>query len=246
MRNLQKIEALAGETEWDLAQAFVQRSLWPYLVEHNPESRFDAHYHRTDEELQVLRGSMTFVDVRTGPDDRIELRARERLRIPEGTVHAVQTGAEGVAYVMGLARPVPPEQFAVYLPVSHDVPLAALADLIETNYRIAEAEEIGQDAKSFFDNVLSERLVFVGAAGDQSMRKEDFIKGLEGRKGRGRQSTGLRVRREGDALVASIVVRTGDGGEYLNTRLFEKHEDGRWRCVRWTNARAKSPNPNPR
>jgi hypothetical protein len=73
------------------------------------------------------------------------------------------------------------------------------------------------------------------------MNKAKFKESLEGRKDRGRRSSGLLLRREGTALAASLVVMTRDGGEYLNTRLFEMEVDGRWRCVRWSNAQARIP-----
>ncbi len=246
MRKLEKVASRPGESEWELALGFVQLKLWPYRVEHEPGSRFDAHYHGSDEELQVTRGSMTFFEVGAASADGIELQAGERMKIPEGTVHSVTIGSEGVTYVMGLGRPTPLEQFSIPLPASRDVPLDVLAGLVEANYHIAEAEEEGEKAKSFFQDLLSDRFVFVGAVGDQSMRKAEFTGGLEGRKGRGRRSKGLRLRREGKALVASIVVATADGAEYLNTRLFERDPDGRWRCVRWSNAQAQAPNPAPR
>ena len=123
---------------------------------------------------------------------------------------------------MGLGRSMSLAQFAVPLPVSRDVSVEIAAHLVEVNYHIAEAEETGEMAKDFFEDLLSPRLVFVGAFGDQSMSKARFIEGLEARKDKGRRSSGLRLRREGAAFAVSIVVTTRDGGEFLNIRLFER------------------------
>ena len=49
----------------------------------------------------MTRGSLTFIDVRNGPHEGVELKAGERLLIPEGTVHTVAVGRDGVEYVMG-------------------------------------------------------------------------------------------------------------------------------------------------
>src|SRR5262245_37800953 len=123
MRIIEKIEALKGESEWDLAHGFVQLKQWPYLVQHEPNLSVEAHYHRTDEDLQVLSGTMTFFRVGSTPGEGVVLQKSDRARIPEGTVHRVTIGPEGVTYVMGLAESVSPEQFSVPLPVSADLSL---------------------------------------------------------------------------------------------------------------------------
>jgi hypothetical protein len=43
------------------------------------------------------------------------------------------------------------EQFAVSLPASQDCSVESAADLVEINYHIAEAEEVGDKAKAFFE-----------------------------------------------------------------------------------------------
>jgi hypothetical protein len=242
VRQFEKVNSVGGVSEQELVRDFAQRGLWPHYVERRPGSRFDAHYHRADEELQVCRGSITFFDVRTAPSAGTQLKAGDRMRIPEGTIHAAVIGDEGVAYVMGLSAPIPLDEFAIYLPVSPETPLDAVAGLIEDNYHFSDAEETGAASRSFFDDTLSDHFVFVGAAGDQSMKKAEFIDGLERRKGRGRRSAGLRLQFEDGAALASIIVTTGDGGRYLNARLFEK-DASRWRCVRWANAQARAPKP---
>jgi hypothetical protein len=112
---------------------------------------------------------------------------------------------------------------------------------VEVNYYTSEAEDLGAIAAGHFEDNLSERFVFAGALGDQSMNKRKFIEGLEGRKDKGRRSTGLRLRLEGQAIAASMMVTTRDGGEYLNIRLFEGEAGRGWRCVRWSNAVSAAP-----
>jgi len=238
MRRIEKLPGLPARSEWELATAFVQRNLWPHLLERR--GGIDAHYHATEEQLQVVRGSMTFVAGATPSSEEVHAETGERLRIPEGTVHSVTIGSEGVTYVMGMARPIPLEQFPVYLPITGEAPPDVLADLVEANYRLAEAEEIGVEAENFFDNLLSDQFVFV-TADDRTMRKRDFIDGLDQRKGHGRRSTGLQLRCDGSVVAASIIVTTADQREYLNIRLFQKEEDGRCRCVRWSNAEIRPP-----
>jgi hypothetical protein len=241
MSGFMKLEPVAGGSEWDVARAFVQNHLWPYYVVHEPGLQVDAHYHRTDEDLQLVRGSMTFVGVASGSAEGAELHGGDRMRIPEGVVHSVTIGPAGTAYVMGLKRPISLDQFSVSLPVSAEINADTLARLIEANYHVADAEEEGNLAKEFFEDLLSERFVFVPAVGTDSMQKSVFVQGLEQRKGRGRRGTDLRLHGEGLALVATMLVTTDDGGEYLNTRLFQRESDGKWRCVRWTNAQSNAP-----
>ena len=241
MRHFQRADSLHGASEQDLLRDFAQRGLWPHYVERRPGSLFNAHYHIADEELQVCRGSLTFFDKTAGSG--IRLNPGDRLRIPEGTVHSAVVGDTGVAYVMGLSKPIPLHEFAIYLPVSPNTSLDAVAGLIEDNYQISEAEESGAASQSFFDDLLSDHFVFVGALGDQSVKKAEFVDGLERRRARGRVSSGLRLHVEGSAGIASIMVTTGDGGQYLNARLFEKGAAGRWRCVRWSNVQAVPPDP---
>jgi hypothetical protein len=140
-----------------------------------------------------------------------------------------------------MARPVPLEQFPIYLPTRAEAPPDVLADLVEANYHFAEAEEMGVDAENYFDGLLSNRFVFVGAGDGSMMRKRDFIEGLDKRKGCGRRSTGLRLQCDGNVVAASIIVTTANKGEYLNIRLFQRERDGLWRCVRWSNAEIRPP-----
>jgi hypothetical protein len=245
VRAFEKVKSVPGASEQELARDFAQRGLWPHYVERRAGSRIDAHYHAADEELQVCRGAITFFDVRTAATAGIELNVGDRMRIPEGTIHSAIVGDDGVDYVMGVSEPIPLDEFAIYLPVSPEAPLQAVAGLIEDNYHFSEAEEAGAASSTFFDEILSDRFVFVGAGGDQSMRRADFIDGLEKRKGRGRRSAGLRLHFEDAAVLASIIVTTDDGGRYLNARLFEKDSSARWRCVRWANAQARAPKATP-
>jgi hypothetical protein len=62
-----------------------------------------------------------------------------------------------------LSKPIRLDEFAIYLPVSPDTALDAIAGLIEDNYHFSEAEESGAASRSFFDDVLSDHFVFVGA-----------------------------------------------------------------------------------
>ena len=71
-------------SEWDLARGFVQLEQWPYFVQHEPDLRVDAHYHRTTEELQVLKGAMTFFPVGSAPAEGIALQAGEKRKSRRG------------------------------------------------------------------------------------------------------------------------------------------------------------------
>jgi enterochelin esterase-like enzyme/mannose-6-phosphate isomerase-like protein (cupin superfamily) len=240
VRRIQKIEPILAQSAIAVAAALAQGGRHPYIQEHRWPERVAPHYHRTDEELQVTRGSMTFIDIRNGPQEGVELKTGERLLIPEGTVHTVTIGRDGVEYAMGLAHAVPIEQFPVFLPVTSEAPLAGLVDLVEANYQFAEAEEAGAQSTDYFDRHLAPRFLFLGAAATQSTDKENFIKGLDNRKNAGRRSHGLYLRCQGTAIAATITVTTADQTEYLNTRLFEKATGGdRWVCVRWANLEAR-------
>ena len=216
MRRIERVERLAGETEWDLAREFVMNHLWPYFVTHAPNTVADPHYHRTDEEFQVLAGSMTtFFDLGTAAGEGIEFRSGDRGRIPEGTVHRVTIGPEGVTYVMGLGRPTTLEEFSVFLPAGRGGSIDELAKLVDVNYYTSGAEELGDIAAGRFEENLSERFVFAGALGDQSMTyKRKFIEGLEGRKDKGRRSN-------------RPAIAAGGAGD----RRVHDGNDARWRRV---------------
>jgi enterochelin esterase-like enzyme len=237
-RRIQTIEPFAARSAIEVAAAFAQAGRYPYVQGHRWPVRFAPHYHRTDEQLQITRGSMTFIDVRNGPLEGVELRAGDRILIPEGTVHAAAIGRDGVEYAMGLSHPIPIADFPVYLPVEPEAPLTGLVELVEANYQFAQAEEMGGQSEGYFEKALSPRFVFVGAKATESIGKETFIKGLENRKNAGRRAHGLHLQPEGAAIAATIVVTTADGNQYLNARLFEKEADGRWVCVRWANVPA--------
>jgi enterochelin esterase-like enzyme len=239
VRRIVKVEPLPGKSCLEVVDQFAQRARFPHVHDLEWPFRAAPHYHTTVEELQVCRGSITFVDVRSGPQEGIPIRAGERIVIPEGTVHSAFVGRAGVEYVMGLTRNVPIQEFPVYLPVAADAPLSELVELVEANYAMAEAEEAGEKSKAFFEGLLSPRLVFVGARDDQPLNRAEFIDGLERRKAAGRRAHGLQLRREGSAIAATILVATADGAEYLNARLFERDASGRWVCVRWSNMKCE-------
>ena len=137
-----------------------------------------------------------------------------------------------------MTHDIPIEEFPVFLPATPDVPLAALVELVEINYRFAEAEDAGNQSAEYFEKLLSQRFTFIGARANESTDKTTFIKGLESRKDAGRRAHGLHLQLEHGAIAATILVTTRDNSQYLNTRLFEKDNDGAWVCVRWANVPA--------
>jgi hypothetical protein len=223
----------SGRSQWDIAAELVARKKWPVPVEHAPRETFEAHYHATDEELYLLRGEMTFFESGHG-DREVAVHAGEAATIPQGLVHRVVIGPTGAAYVMGLSDAYLPEGFSLTLPAHEETgSVDGVAELVELNYAFGGAEDVA-DADLFRAH-LADEFVFVPAVDAATMSKLQFIEGLGQRKKRDRRSKDLRLRRHGDAILASLTVRTGDGAVYLNSRLFERR-NGTWLCVRWANA----------
>src|SRR5262245_58766875 len=91
-----------ASSEWEIAQDFAQRKLWPYRLRKTPGLKVPAHYHLMDEELYVVEGRLDFFDLHNRPEKPLTVVHGEGARIPQGAVHRVDVGPTGATYVMGL------------------------------------------------------------------------------------------------------------------------------------------------
>jgi len=193
---------------------------------HGPGVQVDFHYHDMDEWLEVVKGDITFFDL-SGHEYR--LGAKQALRIARGEVHHVEVGSEGVDYQMWL--PVTPAAGFQNMLTPDEVAC------LKNNLESAEREDNrNNDAASFFDEFLSNQIVFSRADGSMVIGKKEFIDA--GFKDRGRKSSGsVRVlRRTTDTLFLSAVVTVTEGSplSFTNLKLFVR-EDGSLKCRMWIN-----------
>jgi len=199
---------------------------WAVSTErHDPGEKLRPHYHDVEEWLQVQQGEIRFSSA--GGRD-YPLGVGQALRIARGEVHRVEIGPHGVEYRMWIPVAVPEGAFANVL---DDADLT----LIQKNLEFPGAEDRG-DA-GFFEELLSERLMFRTARGD-ILRKADFKS--RGFKNQDRSaSDSVRVLHKGanSVLLSTIVSMSGDAGAtqaFTNERLFVR-EGTSLKCVVWLN-----------
>jgi quercetin dioxygenase-like cupin family protein len=77
---------------------------WPISWVDGPGETYAPHYHRGDERLYLVSGSMEFEDVGEGKVYRLE--PGDKLSLPAGTVHRTVT-REGAAYIIAVRDLVP-------------------------------------------------------------------------------------------------------------------------------------------
>jgi mannose-6-phosphate isomerase-like protein (cupin superfamily) len=206
---------------------------WPTeMVSHEAEKQFPFHYHEFEEWLEVMEGKITFFSAGRKP---YELSKGEALYIPPGEVHRVQVGPEGVKYNMWWSVQVPDEDFMRELDAED-------LSLIDKNLKVPSVEDSEDRAhfKAFFDEFLSEKLVF-HTAGGQLVTKNAF---------RDRKladfkripSDSVRVlHKSSESIFVSTAIHTeskagGSRQSYSNLRLFVREKD-MWKCSVWLNYR---------
>ncbi len=72
---------------------------WPISWIDGPGETYAAHYHRSDERLYLVEGTMDFEDVSGGCRHRLE--PGDKLVLPAGTVHRTTT-REGATYIIAV------------------------------------------------------------------------------------------------------------------------------------------------
>jgi len=113
--------------------------------------------------------------------------------------------------------------------------------LIELNKQIGEMEQQGVEARTFFDDHLSDQLIFRRASGKVvgKSEPEGFVANLKNNPFSSRRSEDISVTLLNDrALVTLIAIgtRADDGSvhRYRNIRLFSRSAD-RWVLELWYN-----------
>lgn len=120
----------------------------------SPRQVVDFHYHDVEEWLAIVRGEITFF---TLADTPFPLGAGRTLHIPRGEVHRAEVGSDGVEYRM--FRPVSVSLCANQL-------LAGELDALRRNLEFPQYEDgRAEDGREFFENALSDQLVFCRANG---------------------------------------------------------------------------------
>ncbi|HEY5729605.1 MAG TPA: hypothetical protein VIS72_06105 [Anaerolineales bacterium] len=81
-------------TESTLTGLCTDEGLSPYPWSNGPHDVYSAHTHAYDKVIYVVRGSITFGLPEL--NEKLTLKAGDRLDLPAGTVHDAVVGSEGV------------------------------------------------------------------------------------------------------------------------------------------------------
>ena len=81
-------------SEPGLQASMEQEGLAPYAWSNGPGDTYAAHSHAYDKVIYVVRGSIEFILPET--NQRLAMRAGDRLDLPAGAIHAAVVGPEGV------------------------------------------------------------------------------------------------------------------------------------------------------
>lgn len=111
-------------------------------------------------------------------------------------------------------------------------------NLVEINHNIAKEENTrDEDARQFFEQLLSDELIFRRADGSV-VGKDGFIKNLEEKSAFTRTAEDIAVTRCGNRALVTLIVRTeqadGTPGRYRNVRVFFL-VGNKWQLEVWYN-----------
>ena len=87
-------DATEPPSESAIRSILVEENLKPYAWGNNPGDVYQAHTHGYDKVIYVIQGSITFG--LPEEDQRVTLRAGDRLELPAGTQHNAIVGENGV------------------------------------------------------------------------------------------------------------------------------------------------------
>jgi len=200
---------------------------WIESVEqHAGGERFPFHYHSVEEWLLVEQGRICFY---TAAGDPHWVEPSQGLQIPRGEIHRVEVGGSGVTYRMWLPASAPSTSFANRVEPED-------LTLVEKNLAFPAAEDSGD--VSFFNDVLSDYLVFRAASGDLFDKSGFMSRGFTNRQRISSGSVRILDKAEATVLLSTIVrlPQRGSWESYINERLFVR-EDGDFKCRVWMNYR---------
>lgn len=200
------------------------------IVNHAGGQTFDFHYHEVEEWLEVLEGDICFV---SAGGVEYPLFQTQALNIPQGEVHQVRVGPNGVKYNMWLSAEVSDEDFSKKLG-NQDL------SLINKNLEVLKAEdsEDREFYRAFFDDFLFEEFTFRGAD-RKLLNKRAFLERAPANFTR-IESDSIRILHQSPGIVLlSTVVHTqpkagGARSSFTNFRLFVTEGDV-GRCRVWIN-----------
>ena len=212
----------------------------PRNVPHPAGEQVDFHYHDVEEWLEVLKGKISFF---SAGELEYSLVEGEALKIPQGEIHRVAIGPEGVTYRMWV--PVNDEFFSHML---DDKDMS----LVRRNLELPEVENrwdarirenlTGGDNKNraFLDDSLSADLTFCTADGKLLVGKVAYLDRPPADVIIRYPSDSIRILLKGpESILLSTVVYTelkkgGPRQSFSNSRLFVKEGDI-WKCRVWVN-----------
>jgi hypothetical protein len=213
-------------------------------VAHTADQKIDFHFHELEEWVEVLDGSITF---RSAGEQPFHVDKGKVLRIPQGEVHRVEIGGNGVLYRMWLPAEVSPAAFSRRLDrddleiIKTNLRLPLLENERDAGRRNATAGQPGGAiAEALLAAFVSEELSF-RTAGGQTIGKRRYLdrKPSHAERKPGGDGAVCILHKCPECLFLSTIVdvQQGQGAStesYMNLRLFGRQQD-EWRCRTWMN-----------
>jgi hypothetical protein len=208
------------------------------VVAHPASQKVNFHFHEVEERLEVIEGNITFF---SAGGHELEVDQGQMLRIPQGEVHRVEIGPQGVLYNMWLPADVSPAAF------SHFLSCEDMA-LIRENLKLPERENERDSGRrtppraaipeALLAAFLSAKLSF-RTAGGSTLSKHSYLERQPSqgtRKSEETESVCVLHQCPSCMFLSTIVEVDGSPSpkSYMNLRLFAREEDV-WRCVSWMN-----------
>jgi hypothetical protein len=215
-------------------------------VAHIPNERVEFHFHEVEEWLEVLEGDATFYSAGGRP---FRVSKGKVLGIPQGEVHRVEIGPEGMWYRMWLPVAVSPQAFSIQLGdkdmevISAHLDLPTLENQRDEGRKNPNATPTSRAliAEVLLDQFMSKRLSFRDARG-QTHDKWQYLnrRPSDGSREPARDRSVCVLHKCPSCLLLSTIVdvrqrqESSPSGSYMNLRLLGDEEDA-WKCVTWMN-----------
>jgi hypothetical protein len=218
----------------DYTESWISRK-----VAHPKNLKVGFHFHNVEEWLKVLSGSGKFYRL---DESEIPIGKGDILHIPQGEIHRVDVGQDGLLYQMYIPMEIGSGSFSN--PLDQDEIQLLLAHLNLPHYENERDTDrnnrvVGGYSEAILEVLMSDGLSFRNAAGDVTDKTEYLARKAGAQREIGGNG-GLRVLHKCAEciVISSIVDVPGQTGtvSVLNLRFLRKEDDG-WKCTTWMNFR---------
>jgi hypothetical protein len=220
----------------DYVQNWISRK-----VAHPKNLKVGFHFHNVEEWLVVLSGSGTFYPLN---ESEIAIKKDTILHIPQGEIHRVDVGPDGLLYNMWIPKDISPNSFSH--PLGNDEVQLLSAHLNLPHYENERDADWNNRVPEGYSEVLladlmSEGLSFRNAEGELSDKKTYLTRDAGKRREIGGEGGLCVLHRCAECIVISSVVDTpSTTGSFFNLRLLAAENDG-WKCTTWMNFNISTP-----